>query len=127
MHTKAFKVLLRRAVLLPLLTTALLAAVLLLEVYDMHRSMLWVDHTDRVTSSSRRLLRLMLEMETGVRGYLVTGNSTFLRPYQEARQNFEPQYKSLQTMVADDPGQQRRLTEIHEGYTQWLEHAELMI
>jgi len=127
MEPKAFKVLLRRAVLLPLLTTAMLAAVLLLEAYDMHRSMQWVDHSDRVTSSCRRLLKLILDMETGLRGYLVTGNFAFLLPYQEARQNFEPQYQSLQRMVANDPGQQRRLAQIHESYTQWQEHAELMI
>ena len=127
MDPKAFQVLLRRAVLLPLLTTAMLAAVLLLEAYDMHRSMLWVDHSDRVTSSGRRLLRLILDMETGVRGYLVTGNPEFLQAYHEARQNYEPQYMSLREMVADNREQQKRLVEIQESYSQWQEHAELMI
>src|SRR6266568_2136435 len=127
MDPQAFKVLLRRAVLLPLLTMSLLAAALLLEAYDMHRSMERVDHSDQVILSSRRLLRWMLEMETGLRGYLVTGNTTFLQPYEESLKNFEPQYQSLRVMVADDPGQQQRLAHIHESYAQWKEHAELMI
>jgi PAS domain S-box-containing protein len=127
MEPKAFKVLLRRAVLLPVLTTAMLVAVLLLEAYDMHKSMEWVDQADQVMSSSRRLLKLVLDMETGLRGYLVTGNSTFLKVYQDAGQNFEPQYQSLQRMIATDQDQQKRLTEFHDGYADWKEHAELMI
>ena len=127
MEPKAFKILLRRAVLLPLLTMATLATVLLFEAYDLHRSMQRVDHTDQVTSSSRRLLKLTVDMETGLRGFLVTGNPVFLQPYEEARQNLEPHYQSLYRLVGDDPNQQARLAAWHESYLQWRRYAERMI
>ena len=127
MDPKAFQKLLRRAVFLPLLTVATLAAVLLWASYDSHSSMEWVDHSDQVVSSSRHVLSLLLDMENGVRGYQVTGDPSFLQPYNVAQQKFEPEYQSLYRMVADDPAQLKRLAQLHSDYLRWQQYAAQII
>jgi PAS domain S-box-containing protein len=127
MDPKAFKVLLRRAVLLPLLTVATLAAVLLWAAYDSHRSMQMVDHSDRVISSSRLLLKLQIDMETGLRGYLITGDPAFLEPYENAQQKIEPDFRALHELIADSPKQQARLAALQEDFAHWQQYAERMI
>ncbi len=43
-----------------------------------------------------RLLRLQLDEETGMRGYLATGSPIFLAPYTAARSGFTPTARSLE-------------------------------
>ena len=43
-----------------------------------------VSHTYEVTGALENVLSLMKDVETGARGYLITGDSTFLEPYQTA-------------------------------------------
>ena len=59
-----------------MVVTAALAGLLLWESFDLNRSLQWVDHTDQVLDQSARLLKLLVDMETGMRGYLVTGDET---------------------------------------------------
>jgi PAS domain S-box-containing protein len=119
--------LLRRTVVLPLLAMAVLAGTLLLEAYDLYRSMQWVDRTDQVISSSRRFLRSLVDQETGVRGYLLTGNQEFLQPYFEAQKTLGSNFDALSGLVADNPAQQQRLAQIRDGYTRWQSYADGMI
>jgi CHASE3 domain sensor protein len=46
-----------------------------------------------------RLLRLQLDEETGVRGYLATGDRSFLQPYQEAKGAFDVELESLRAVL----------------------------
>jgi len=61
-----FKALLRRTLVVPLLIMGILAGVLLWEAHGLLGSMMALDQTDQVISSSRRLLLLLVDMESGV-------------------------------------------------------------
>lgn len=41
------------------------------------------------------ILKTMLDSETGVRGYIITGNTNFLQPYIEAQTNYEAEFDRL--------------------------------
>ena len=73
--------------------------------------MQWVDHTDRVLDQSGHLLKLLVDMESAKRGYIATGDETFLQPYLEGTKKFDPEFQALNHMVADNPSQQQRLKE----------------
>ena len=45
----------------------------------------------------------ILDAETGQRGYLLTGNPAYLKPYLEARQNSEAQLAGLMSIMNGDP------------------------
>ena len=118
---------LRGILVFPLLAALILAGAMLWAAYDLNASLQWVDHTDQVIGQSRRLLRLTVDMETGERGYLVTGDDLFLQPYQDASKVIEPEYQKLSFLVADNPSQQTLLKEIHENLHIWQAYAEQMI
>ena len=83
---RRFRLLLLRAILVPLGLLLLLAAVLLWEVKDL----LWTQEEARrsqvTLTQVERVRQLFIDRETGVRGYLLTGDAVFLEPYQAAEQ-----------------------------------------
>jgi signal transduction histidine kinase/CHASE3 domain sensor protein len=48
-----------------------------------------VQHDLKLADDAEQLLRLMVDLETGKRGYLLTGDRTFLAPYEQARRDLE--------------------------------------
>ncbi len=55
-------------------------------------------------------------MESAKRGYVATGDESFLHPYIEGTKRFDPEFQALYLIVADNPQQQQRLMNIHAGY-----------
>ena len=108
--------LLRQMVVVPLVITAALAGFLLWQSFDLNRSMQRVDHSDRVLDQSGHLLKLLVDMETAKRGYLQTGDESFLQPYLAGTKSFDPEYQALFQLVADDSQQQQKLKEVYVGY-----------
>jgi PAS domain S-box-containing protein len=62
-------------------------------------------------------------METGLRGYLLTGDSRFLEPYQEAQSVFDTSYKRLQQVSADDTAQTNSLNNAWGDIMKWRQFA----
>ena len=127
MEYSKLKSLLRQMILVPMAITAALAILLLWETYDLNRSLQSVDHTDRILDQSGHLLMLLIDMESGTRGYIATGDESFLQPYLEGKKRLEPEYQALYGMVAVNLPQQQRLKEIHAGYMEWEAYASTMI
>ncbi len=48
----------------------------------------WVEHTHKVISTANRVGMSMIDMETGQRGFLVTGDDSYLEPYKEGLNKF---------------------------------------
>jgi signal transduction histidine kinase/CheY-like chemotaxis protein len=48
------------------------------------------------------ILKTMLDSETGVRGFIITGNTNFLSPYVEAQTNYEAEFDALATLSASN-------------------------
>ncbi len=73
---------------------------------------------DRNTSRTQRAGEALLaaraselavvDLETGVRGYLLTGNRLFLEPYVHARAVLGPELARLVALTGEDPDQQAR-------------------
>jgi PAS domain S-box-containing protein len=128
MEYSKLKSLLRQMILVPMGITAALALLLLWETFDLNRSLQSVDHTDQVLDQSGHLLALLVDMESGTRGYIATGDESFLQPYMEGTKSFEPEYQALYGMVTDNlPQQQQRLKDFHAGYVEWEGYASTMI
>lgn len=59
-----------------------------------------VIHTYEVIQSSRRLLTLVQDLETGQRGYLLTTDSSFLDPYHTALIDLDADIKYLKQIIS---------------------------
>ncbi|WAL61431.1 sensor histidine kinase [Thermocoleostomius sinensis] len=63
-----------------------------------------IDYSESLIQRSDRLLITLLDAETGVRGYALTSDPTFLEPYNQAQGALEQELIQFeQTLRADDP------------------------
>ncbi len=124
MDQRSFQRLLRRTVALPVILLVLLAVTLAGEIVLLSTSLRWVDHSDQVISTARQLQRQIVEMDTDLRGYYLTGDRAFLDSYNEARSRVPEQTAHLEQLTSDNPAQLQRLKEIEQRYSQWTEWAD---
>jgi CHASE3 domain sensor protein len=119
MDQHTFQRLLRRTVALPVVLLVLLAAVLVIEILLLSISLRWVDHSDQVISTARQLQRQVIQMETGLRGYYLTGDLSFLDS-NDAKSKVPEQAKDLLSLTSDNPSQQQRLKEVRDVDDRWI-------
>jgi PAS domain S-box-containing protein len=127
MEYSKFRSLLRRVIVIPMVLTTALAGLLLWESSDLNKSLQWVDHTDQVLDQSGRLLKLLVDVESDVRGYFATGDETFLQPYAEGAKRFDSEYQTLYQLVDDSSPQKQRLEDVRAAYVAWVEYTDKVI
>ena len=74
-----------------------------------------------VTAASLRIEKLVVDMETGLRGLTLTGERRFLEPYTEASRALPWRLDALQSLVANDPAQRRRAQQLEERIQDYIE------
>lgn len=79
----------------------------------------WVFHTSEVLQNSEEIQKMVSDMETGMRGYLLTGKKDFLDPYTRANQRMEERVSNLNGMIKDNPVQKKRLDEFKRVLALW--------
>jgi signal transduction histidine kinase len=112
----------RRMVIASVLLTVLVSvafAVLLLAIRDQRSSAQLARHSQEVLVAAARVERALVDIETGTRGYLLTGDDRFLQPAQAGEADFAPassELVDLTTIVKrnEAPGM---LTAIHVSGT----------
>jgi signal transduction histidine kinase len=77
-------------------------------------------HSRNVMSSADEAERLVIDLETGVRGFLLTGEESFLEPWTAARQVIGPETANLQRL-ARVPAQHERSLEITEAIDSYVD------
>ena len=70
----------------------------------------WVEHTWQVISQVERIMSTAKDAETGVRGYLITRNVSYLSPYTTAVEDLPGELSEFQHLTADNPSQRTRIT-----------------
>ncbi len=78
----------------------------------------WVRHTQEVRLSLSQTESLIKDAETGQRGFLYTGNPTYLAPFKAALSQIDPQIDNLAQLTADNPSQQARVLHAPFSYPQ---------
>jgi CHASE3 domain sensor protein len=78
-------------------------AVLLSSVADLRASEHRARQSEEVLVVANRLERLVLDLETGQRGFVITGQEGFLQPWRDARIAVPEQASALERLVAGNP------------------------
>ncbi len=79
----------------------------------------WVEHTYNVIMQANEILSAAVDMETGMRGYLLAGKEGFLDPYKGGQEKFYDLVAMLSITVNDNPAQVKILSEIKENIDAW--------
>ncbi len=123
MNLHQFRQILIITVLLPLVLLLLLALVLAWQIERTLSEQRRIDHTDRITAQLNELERLVVDQETGLRGYQLTHDPTTLEPYQNAEGALHGTLDRLLLLVREDPDQLTRLRQIRDSHELWMGFA----
>ncbi|SFG67458.1 response regulator [Pseudomonas sp. NFACC45] len=124
---QSFRKLLSRNISLPLGIGALSAVFFVVLITYLLSVIQWVGHTDRVINNANEALKLSVDLETGMRGYLLTGDEHFLDPYEVAKPRIAVALETLLELTADNPVQVDRLRKVQALQVEWANYAQSMI
>ena len=65
----------------------------------------WVTHTQKVPADLQGVLSQLQDMETGQRGYILTGNIDYLAPFNSALNHLDSELLDLRILTSDNPKQ----------------------
>ncbi|MDF1763063.1 MAG: CHASE3 domain-containing protein, partial [Oleibacter sp.] len=83
----------------------------------------WVNHTHEAIRDANLIMAAMVDRETGMRGFLVTGVDEFLEPYIKGGDAFKEKITALKQKVSDNPPQVERLQAIESMAAQWVSNV----
>lgn len=83
----------------------------------------WVNHTYEVIRTGEHVSGAMVDMETGQRGFMVTGKDEYLEPFNNGNNNFDKLIKEGQTLTSDNPIQVKRWRDVAALQAQWLKEV----
>ena len=86
---------------------------------EIQENLRWVEHTYRVIDASESVMGAALDMETGMRGFLLTGAPEFLEPFDQGQATFDGLIADLSKTVSDNPPQVANLSEMSKTITDW--------
>ncbi|WP_122438820.1 methyl-accepting chemotaxis protein [Pseudomonas viridiflava] len=78
-------------------------------------------HTYQVLSEAQLALEQLINIETGMRGFVIASKDAFLEPLVAGEKRFSEELDALKRLTADNPEQQRRLASLGDTYKRWLE------
>lgn len=77
-------------------------------------------HTYQVLSDTQLALEQLVNIETGMRGFVISSKDSFLEPLIVGEKSFSEKLQSLKQLTADNPDQQRRLALLEETQKRWI-------
>jgi two-component system, chemotaxis family, sensor kinase CheA len=77
-------------------------------------------HDIEVHNLTNQIQKNVLDMESGMRGYVITGNEEYLDPYHLASRSWLESYNNLHSRLANNGDQQRNLEEIKQLITNYI-------
>ncbi|MBC6606612.1 CHASE3 domain-containing protein [Hymenobacter sp. BT188] len=91
------------------------------------RNSLRVEESQLRTEEATTLLRNIIDMETGFRGYMLVGNEAMLEPYHMGERNLLGRFVNLRQQMPLDSPQRGRLERAQHLFQQWASYSHLMI
>ena len=86
----------------------------------------WNTHTYEVLATGEGMLVSMINMETGTRGYLLSGEERFLEPWNAGLKGFDKAWTEAKKLTSDNQSQQKRLGDIKASHQEFKGVAESM-
>lgn len=117
------------ALSLPLALLAALALVAINEVgyQRSYTALEELNHTQQARTSVSRLLQSMLDAETGLRGYLLSGDESYLEPYDSAIATVHANLDELRGLFVESAQDQGDFTQLAQQVTRKLSEMDLSL
>jgi PAS domain S-box-containing protein len=114
---KQFKRTLRQVLLLPIVACLLLACILVWQIRGANSTVGLIEQADQRIALATLIEKLVVDEETGLRGYQTTSDPRFLQPYHDADAPMQQAIVELQSTVK--PEQKQLLDQFIQQHRTW--------
>jgi methyl-accepting chemotaxis protein len=90
----------------------ILGIISLVMTNKLNTSIGWNMHTYQVLQNQEQVLELLLDAETGQRGYVITGEDRYLEPFNQAVKSLNQKIDDGLELTKDNPAQQQRIAKV---------------
>jgi PAS domain S-box-containing protein len=95
-------------------------AILAVAYVSLHHEERQDDQAGDVLAGSNLLEQSVLDLETGLRGYLLSGRTVFLQPYHSAEAAYPAQIRNLDRLTAGQPSLHGRAVRVGDGVSAYV-------
>ena len=80
-----------------------------------------IKYDSNVKTLTNDIEKYILDMESSQRAFIITGEPSYLEPYENADENWKIDFNELYQQMKDKTSQQEKLKEIEETIEHWIE------
>ncbi|MBB5753914.1 methyl-accepting chemotaxis protein [Prosthecomicrobium pneumaticum] len=104
---------------LVLVASLVTGGVIMLAQSTVSQNVDWTVHTYEVLDKVDGLMAALVDQETGLRGFLITGREGSLDPLRAGEKAFEENWSAAKSLTSDNPAQQARLAAVRQEVDEW--------
>ncbi len=127
MNLTQFNRILRQVFLLPIIALLITAWALYLQVRGANETVRQIQEADATIAQVAQVAKLIIDQESGLRGYEATGDDRFLTDYRQAEGSIQSEFNNLALMVQFDDTQRHNIEDLSNGYQNWHDAFALPI
>ncbi len=124
MNLRLFNRIVRQVLIFPVLALVLVAAALYWQISSSSRTVDRIEDSDEAISQTNVIGRLIIDEESGLRGYVATSDMRFLEPYTRAIAELPSAFDTLMSLKLDDP-EKKKVARLRADHDIWRESFAL--
>ena len=111
MNLSQFNNILRQVFLLPVVALLVVAGALYVQIRSANATVNLIQDSDARISQATLVAKLVVDEESGLRGYETTGDLRFLQPFTDAESHVQEEIQNLDKMAGADVDQKNDIVE----------------
>lgn len=86
-----------------------------------------IQHDLEINTSTQDLSRILLSMETSQRGFVITGLTDFIYPFENGKNDIPTELEHLRNLFKGNDSQLAKLTNIEEAFNNWVAYSDSLV
>ena len=127
MNLNQFNRILRQVFLLPVIALLLVAVALYIQIQGANSTVQLIQESDARIAQVSRIEKLILNEESGLRGYENTSDVRFLQPYLDSSQRLQREFDRMETLPGLDSVEKHYLDDLMNKHQLWLDAFALPV
>ena len=127
MNLSQFNNILRQVFLLPVVALLVVAGALYVQIRNANATVDLIQDSDARISQATLVAKLVVDEESGLRGYETTGDLRFLQPFTDAESHVQEEIQNLDKMAGSDIDQKNDIVDLREEHQTWRDGFALPV